>query len=29
MFYDTIYCFSKFTIINIYWAFMKESESEI
>jgi hypothetical protein len=27
--YDTIYHFSRFTIINTYLAFMKESESEI
>jgi hypothetical protein len=27
--YDSIYHFSRFTIINIYRAFMKESESEI
>jgi hypothetical protein len=29
MSYDTIYHFSRFTIINTYWAFMKESEMEI
>jgi hypothetical protein len=27
--YGTIYHFCRFTIINTYWAFMKESESEI
>jgi hypothetical protein len=29
MSYDTIYNFSRFTIINTYWAFMEESESEL
>jgi hypothetical protein len=29
MSYDTIYHFIRYTIITIYWAFMKESESEV
>jgi hypothetical protein len=29
MSYDTIHRFSRFTIINTYLAFMKESESEV
>jgi hypothetical protein len=28
MSYDTIYHFSRFTIINTHWAFMKEMEWE-
>jgi hypothetical protein len=29
MSYDTIYHFSSFTIINTYWAFMKETEWDV
>jgi hypothetical protein len=29
MSYDTIYRFSRFTIINTYWALTKESELDI